>query len=169
MLAWREDLFMFCFLILFFFPVFTSYSILFPLYSRRDVESPLGISAFKDKSGKIKGNRPLPSKWSLTVASANVADWLHREKLWWFARFCRQIGYVGLVRHRFFAWQTLPPADGIRISFLPNMHQNHTEDACDQSKLSWFWSVCTTACFSYTLKTVIPVSVSYKIIGKKRL
>lgn len=85
---------MFCFLILKIFPVFTNYSILFPSYSRRDVESPLGSTGFKGKSGKIKENRPLPSKWASAVASAKVADWLLGEKLGWFAKSCRQIGYV---------------------------------------------------------------------------
>lgn len=153
------------------FPFFTYYSSLFPSYSSRDVESSLGNAGFKDKSRKMKGNRPLPSKWALAFASANRADRLLRETV----TICKGLltgVFVTLlkavVRHCFLAWQTFPPADGIRSSFLPDMWQNHTEDACSQPKLSWFWSVCTTACFSYTLKMVIQASVSYKIIQEKK-
>lgn len=73
-----------------------------------------------------------------------------------------------VVRHCFLAWQTLPPADGIRSSFLPDMCQNHTEDACVRSKLSSFWLVCTTACFSSTLKMITQASVTYKMIKERK-
>lgn len=75
---------MFCFLFLFFFyfALFHYYSSPFPSYGSRDVEHSLGYTGFKDQSRTM--NRPLHSKWALTVVSAHRADWLLREKLLWF-------------------------------------------------------------------------------------
>lgn len=114
---------------------------------------------------KKKGSGPVPSKYALTVASANRAD----------GKNCNDIHSQIFVtqpkavvrHHRLLAWQALLQQMALIAHFSLILHQNHT-DGYAQSKLSCFWSVCKAACFSSALKIIIQASVSYKIIKEKK-